>query len=54
MNNYDSAALNAGANPLTELENRILEFENHWWKHAGTKEANIKEMFNLTIRQTII
>ena len=48
MNNYDSAALNAGANPLTELENRILEFENHWWKHAGTKEANIKEMFNLT------
>ena len=48
MNNSESAALNAGLNPLTDLENRILDFENHWWKHAGTKEANIKELFNLT------
>ena len=22
---------------LTELEQEILEFERHWWKHVGAK-----------------
>ena len=33
---------------LTELENKILEFERTWWRHAGAKESSIKELFNLT------
>jgi hypothetical protein len=33
---------------LTELEVRLLEFERTWWRHAGSKESAIKELFNLT------
>ena len=33
---------------LSELENKILEFERTWWRHAGAKESSIKELFNLT------
>lgn len=33
---------------LTELEIKLLEFERAWWRHAGTKESAIKELFNLT------
>ncbi len=35
-------------NTLTELEALILEFERSWWKHAGAKEASIKELFDMT------
>jgi Protein of unknown function (DUF3263) len=30
---------------LSELEVKILEFENSWWRYAGAKEASIKEIF---------
>ena len=33
---------------LSELEIKLLEFENNWWRHAGSKESAIKELFNLT------
>jgi hypothetical protein len=33
---------------LSELELRLLEFERTWWRHAGSKESAIKELFNLT------
>jgi hypothetical protein len=33
---------------LSELDLRLLEFERTWWRHAGSKESAIKELFNLT------
>ena len=33
---------------LSELEIKLLEFEKNWWRHAGSKESAIKELFNLT------
>ena len=33
---------------LSELEARILEFEGTWWKFAGAKESEIKELFDLS------
>lgn len=36
------------SNGLTELEIKLLEFERNWWRHAGTKESSIKDIFNLT------
>ena len=33
---------------LSELEIKLLEFERNWWRHAGSKESAIKELFNLT------
>jgi len=36
------------ATGLSELEIKLLEFENNWWRHAGSKESAIKELFNLT------
>ena len=33
---------------LSELELKLLNFERNWWRHAGTKESAIKELFNLT------
>ncbi|CAB4677867.1 unannotated protein [freshwater metagenome] len=32
---------------LSERERAILDFERHWWKHAGAKEITIKELFDL-------
>ena len=33
---------------LSERERAILDFERHWWKHAGAKEVTIKGLFDLT------
>ena len=33
---------------LSERDQKILEFERDWWRHAGAKEVAIKELFNLT------
>jgi hypothetical protein len=45
-----SAINQSAAEPtsLSELELRLLEFERTWWRHAGSKESAIKELFNLT------
>lgn len=31
---------------LTDTEEQILDFERSWWKHAGAKEAEIRERFD--------
>ena len=33
---------------LSDLEQRILEFERNWWQYAGAKESALKELFDLT------
>jgi hypothetical protein len=33
---------------LSELEERILEFEREWWRYAGAKESSIRELFQLS------
>jgi Protein of unknown function (DUF3263) len=38
----------AQAAGLTEREERILAFENKWWKHAGSKEQAIRDTFGLS------
>ena len=37
-----------GSTGLSESELKLLDFERNWWRHAGTKESAIKELFNLT------
>ena len=36
------------ASTLSDLEQRILEFERNWWRFAGAKESALKELFDLT------
>ena len=36
------------ASTLSDLEQRILEFERNWWQYAGAKESALKELFDLT------
>jgi len=31
---------------LTETDLAMLDFERQWWKHAGAKEAMIREQFD--------
>ena len=33
---------------LTEHEHDVLAFERQWWKHAGAKEAAIKDLFGMS------
>lgn len=41
-------AQNSGASTLSEVELKILEFEQKWWKYAGAKESSIRELFDMT------
>ncbi len=36
------------AAPLSERAAAILDFEKQWWAFAGTKEAEIRERFDLS------
>lgn len=36
------------ASALSDLEQRILDFERNWWRYAGAKETAVKELFDLT------
>jgi len=36
------------ADGLDDREREILAFERQWWKHAGTKERAIRELFDLS------
>jgi len=40
--------LAGGSSTLSDLEQRILEFERNWWRYAGAKESAVKELFDLT------
>ncbi|MFT3832959.1 MAG: DUF3263 domain-containing protein [Micropruina sp.] len=44
----DSAALARSVPPLSERAAAILDFEKQWWSFAGTKEAEIRERFDLS------
>lgn len=37
-----------GPGELTERERRILDFEQRWWRHAGSKEQAIRDTFELS------
>lgn len=38
----------APAGDLTERERAILAFERQWWKHAGHKDAAVREALGLS------
>ncbi len=33
---------------LSDRDQRILEFERQWWRHAGAKESAIREAFDMS------
>ncbi|WBB97508.1 MULTISPECIES: DUF3263 domain-containing protein [unclassified Solwaraspora] len=41
-------AAGPAATGLTEREQRVLDFERQWWKHAGAKEQSIRDTFGLS------
>ncbi len=43
-----AASAAGGLNALSEQELAILEFERQWWRHPGSKEGAIRELFSLT------
>ncbi|WIY82864.1 DUF3263 domain-containing protein [Propionimicrobium sp. PCR01-08-3] len=40
--------LQSDAQPLTEREAAILDFEKSWWQAKAPKETEIRERFNLS------
>jgi hypothetical protein len=36
------------AAPLAAEDAAILDFEAHWWRHQGSKEASIREEFSIS------
>ena len=48
MSEFSMPLNDASSSGLSELELKMLEFERTWWRHAGSKESSIKELFNLT------
>ena len=39
---------NTDASTLSEVELKILEFEQKWWKYAGAKERAIRDLFDMS------
>ena len=48
MNENTAGDLSLDGSTLSDLEQRILEFERSWWRYAGAKESSIKDLFDLT------
>jgi hypothetical protein len=44
----DTAEEPVAGGALTERERRVLAFERQWWKHAGSKEQAIRDLFDLS------
>ncbi len=44
----DPAVVARSVPPLGERAAAILEFEKRWWSFSGTKEAEIRERFDLS------
>jgi hypothetical protein len=36
---------------LTDLEQAILDFEAHWWRHAGSKAEGVQEKFGISLSE---
>lgn len=34
-----------------DLDLRLLDFEREWWRHAGSKEAGVKEKFGISLSE---
>lgn len=41
------SASTAASSPLTETELEMLAFERQWWKHAGSKDTAIRDLFDV-------
>jgi hypothetical protein len=41
----------SSASSLSDIEVRMLDFERQWWKYAGTKDAAIKELFDMPTKK---
>ncbi len=37
-----------GQEALSERDRQILEFEKQWWRHPGSKEQAVRELFDLS------
>lgn len=48
MNENTAGDVSLDGSTLSDLEQRILEFERSWWRYAGAKESSIKDLFDLT------
>jgi hypothetical protein len=35
----------------SDLDLRLLDFEREWWRHAGSKEAGVKERFGISLSE---
>ncbi|GAA3020826.1 DUF3263 domain-containing protein [Streptosporangium longisporum] len=44
----DGAAAGPPSRALTEQERELLAFERRWWRHAGAKEQEIRQVFDLS------
>ena len=36
---------------LTDLEQAILDFEAHWWRHAVSKAEGVQEKFGISLSE---
>jgi hypothetical protein len=36
------------AEPLSERDQAILDFERQWWKYAGAKEQAVRDLFEMS------
>jgi hypothetical protein len=36
------------AEPLSERDREILDFERQWWKYAGAKEQAVRDLFEMS------
>jgi hypothetical protein len=37
-----------GSEQLSDRDRLLLEFERQWWKHEGSKEAAIRDLFDMS------
>jgi hypothetical protein len=37
-----------GSEKLSDRDRLVLEFERQWWKHEGSKEAAIRDLFDMS------
>ncbi len=35
----------------SDLDLHLLDFEREWWRHAGSKEAGVKEKFGISLSE---
>jgi len=43
-----SAPAPQAGSALSERDREVLAFERQWWKHAGSKEQAVRELFDMS------